>query len=178
MAFSPDGRRALTGSPDGTKRLWDLETGREARVLKGHSGAVWSVAFSRDGRRALSGSTDKTIRLWDLETGQEVRVFKGHSDSVLGVVFSPTRGALHPLPLTVLCACGTWKTGARCACSKATPTQSWAWPLARMGGPRSPAPATRRCGYVSFRQTCVLEAALSVDRGLATAAKNRDRQWY
>jgi len=35
-----------------------------------------------------------------------------------------------------------------------------------------------RAFLVSFRQTCVLEAALSVDRGLATAAKNRDRQWY
>jgi WD40 repeat protein len=29
VAFSPDGRRALTGSYDGTARIWDTATDRE-----------------------------------------------------------------------------------------------------------------------------------------------------
>ncbi len=89
VAFSPDGRLALSGSSDNTLRLWEVETGRSVRVLEGHSASVWSVAFSPDGRLALSGSADNTLRLWEVETGRSVRVLEGHSDSVLSVAFSP-----------------------------------------------------------------------------------------
>src|SRR5208282_5306230 len=50
VAFSPDGKTALSGSGDHTARLWDLATGREIRKFEGHSGEVSSVAFSPDGK--------------------------------------------------------------------------------------------------------------------------------
>ena len=84
VAFSPDGRRIVSGSGDKTIRVWDAETGEEVvGPLKGHSDWVMSVAFSPDGRRIVSGSDDKTIRVWDAETGEEVMgPLKGHSDWV------------------------------------------------------------------------------------------------
>jgi GTPase SAR1 family protein len=66
VAWSPDGRRALSGADDMTVRLWEVESGRCLRVLEGHAGRVWSVAWSPDGWRALSGADDKTVRLWEL----------------------------------------------------------------------------------------------------------------
>src|SRR6187397_2160189 len=51
VAFSPDGRRLLTGSRDKTAKLWDAETGKEIRSFAGHSAEVYGVAFSPDGRR-------------------------------------------------------------------------------------------------------------------------------
>ena len=78
VAFSPDGRYALSGSGDKTLKLWDISTGREIRTFKGHSSRVYSVAFSPDGRYALSGSYDNKLKLWDVSTGREIRTFEGH----------------------------------------------------------------------------------------------------
>ena len=89
VAFSPDGRYALSASPDKTARLWEVSTGKALRTFAGHGDPVLSVAFSPDGRYAATGSKDKTIKLWDVATGKEVRSFSGHKDAVGQVVFSP-----------------------------------------------------------------------------------------
>ena len=89
VAFSPDGRFALSGSFDKTLRLWDVATGKEIRSFAGHTEEVTSVAFSPDGRFALSGSFDNTLRLWDVKTGKEIRSFGGHTREVQVVAFSP-----------------------------------------------------------------------------------------
>jgi WD40 repeat protein len=87
--FSPDGRRILTASTDGTARLWDAETGAPGPVLRGHEGPVRSAVFSPDGRRILTASRDGTARLWDAGTGALGQVLRGHEDWVRSAVFSP-----------------------------------------------------------------------------------------
>ncbi|MDW8079616.1 MAG: hypothetical protein RMJ16_12090, partial [Thermoguttaceae bacterium] len=72
VAFSPDGSKILTGSGDGTARLWDAATGRELRTFQGHTHSVISVAFSPDGSKVLTGSADGTARLWSAATGEEM----------------------------------------------------------------------------------------------------------
>jgi WD40 repeat protein/serine/threonine protein kinase len=89
VAFSPDGKRIVTGSADQTARVWDAETGLEILALKGHQGLVHSVAFSPDGKRIVTGSRDGTAKVWDAEMGQEVPTLKGHRDFVSSIAFSP-----------------------------------------------------------------------------------------
>jgi len=89
VKFSPDGRWVLSGSDDGTVKLWDVVTGKEVRTFAGHTDRISSVAFSPDGRQVLSGSNDETVKLWDMVTGREVRTFTGHTDPVCSVAFSP-----------------------------------------------------------------------------------------
>lgn len=81
FAFSPDGKRVLTGEY-GPVGLWDAETGRHRRMLEGHTAGVWSVEWRTDQRRALSGSHDRTVRVWDTDTGKCLRVLEGHTDDV------------------------------------------------------------------------------------------------
>ena len=63
-SFSPDGARIVTGSGDGTVRIWDAASGEPIAVLAGHLGAVYSAAFSPDGNRILSAANDATGRIW------------------------------------------------------------------------------------------------------------------
>jgi WD40 repeat protein len=88
VAFAPDGKTVLTGSADKTARLWDVATGREIRVVSGHSDRVTAVAFAPDGKTVLTGSADKTARLWNAADGQEVRRYVGHADALSAVAFS------------------------------------------------------------------------------------------
>ena len=56
VAFSPDGKRIVSGSADNTLRLWDVETGKPiGEPLTGHRKEVDSVAFSPDGKRIVWG---------------------------------------------------------------------------------------------------------------------------
>src|SRR5262245_56793793 len=49
VAFSPDGKRIVSGSRDATIKLWDADSGKEALTLTGHTHPITSVAFSPDG---------------------------------------------------------------------------------------------------------------------------------
>src|SRR5260370_12061219 len=58
VAFSPDGRRVVSGSHDGTLRLWDAASGAELHCLRGHENSVNSVAFSPDGRPVVTAACE------------------------------------------------------------------------------------------------------------------------
>jgi WD40 repeat protein/transcriptional regulator with XRE-family HTH domain len=66
LAFSPDGRRLVASSSEGTIATFDTQSGRRlAGPRVAHPEFVHAVAFSPDGRTILSGGDDGTVRLWD-----------------------------------------------------------------------------------------------------------------
>jgi eukaryotic-like serine/threonine-protein kinase len=92
IAFSPDGKRMLTGSYDNALRLWDMP----GRTLKKELSATVmpvSATISRDGRRIAGGFFDHTLRLWDSE-GAPQRPLEGHGLQVTGVAFMPDSALL------------------------------------------------------------------------------------
>jgi WD40 repeat protein/serine/threonine protein kinase len=89
VAFSPDGRRIVTGSADNTAKVWDARTGTALLDLKGHMNQVTSVAFCPDGTRIVTGSADNTATVWDARTATALLDLKGHMNQVTSVAFCP-----------------------------------------------------------------------------------------
>jgi WD40 repeat protein len=88
--FSPDSRRIVTASKDGTARIWSAADGEEVVVLRGHEGPVHWAAWSPDGKRVATASEDRTARVWDADSGREWFTLTGHEGPVYSAVFSPT----------------------------------------------------------------------------------------
>ena len=102
VVISSDGQFALSGSWDGTLRLWDLNSGSTTRRFVGHSKDVLSVAFSVDNRQIVSGSRDKTIKLWNTlgECKYTIQEQEGHTEWV--------SRALSPVTSNPIIVSGGW----------------------------------------------------------------------
>lgn len=90
----PGGRRIITGSWDGSLRLWDLENGTQIGEDwrdEGEKKAVCTIALSPTGGIVTNGITDGTVRLWDVETGKVIAKLTGHTTAVLSVCWSADR---------------------------------------------------------------------------------------
>src|SRR5262249_16913589 len=73
LLFNNDGRILISGSNDGTVRLWETASGKEVRVLEGHRKGISGIALTPDGQTLASGSYDLTLKLWDMGNGKELR---------------------------------------------------------------------------------------------------------
>jgi WD40 repeat protein len=56
------GDKLISGSGDGTIKVWSTDTWAFERTLRGHNDTVESLVMHCD--KLLSGSHDKTIRVW------------------------------------------------------------------------------------------------------------------
>lgn len=77
---SPDGKYIISGSWDGSIRLWN-RNGKLLKVLYSHNGPIYSVTFSPDGKYFASGGLDKNIYIWNQNGELQRKVNTAHSVS-------------------------------------------------------------------------------------------------
>lgn len=93
MAFSGENILA-SGSYDKTIKIWNIDSGKSIRTLRGHTHWVQSITFSSDGQTLVSGSLDKTIKIWNVNTGDCLNTLKEHTGYVRAVACSSQRNIL------------------------------------------------------------------------------------
>jgi WD40 repeat protein len=101
LAFSPDSRHLATctwggnysegvGQPvkqaPNEVKVWDVETGKELRALRGGGLAV---VYRPRGEQLASSNPDGSVQVWDSATGQELFRLGGHSAAVRSLAYSP-----------------------------------------------------------------------------------------
>ena len=126
VAFSPDGKYALTADRDETAKLWSVqEHPALPRLL---TDKVFGVAvLSPDGRYVLTGGEGNAVLLLDATTGVQVKQFTGHTGPEAVLAFSPRRQTY------TVCSCGkirprgfgTWQQGRRCRPSRRAPARAY-----------------------------------------------------
>ena len=90
ISVSPEGNLVITGSYDGTFKIWDISTGKciytnRERLI---SNMTPSCVITSDGDKALTTSRENTLSLWELNTGQEIKKFKGHTKQIMSLAIS------------------------------------------------------------------------------------------
>jgi WD40 repeat protein len=84
--FSQDGSLVMTGSAQGSVKVWDEANGKCLHTLFAHNGEVVSCVFSKHGDLALTASTDETAQVWYLEREECLQTFEAE-DFVNSAVF-------------------------------------------------------------------------------------------
>ncbi|CAE7155930.1 HET-E1 [Symbiodinium necroappetens] len=88
VAFSSCGSFCITGSENGTARVWSTESGVCLRTLCRHSGPVQAASLSPDLKTAITGGCDELARLWCAKTGACLQMLRGHSGVVTCASFA------------------------------------------------------------------------------------------
>ncbi|KFB44867.1 wd-repeat protein [Anopheles sinensis] len=103
VSFDKSGKKCITGSYDRTCRIWNVESGDEEKVLKGHENVVFAVAYNyprwcdnivgaefnpSQSELLATCSMDNTARVFHSETGQEVNLFADHTAEVISARFN------------------------------------------------------------------------------------------
>lgn len=77
------------GNNQGTIYMWDLKSGQQPRILRGHTAKISAITFTNDGQYMASSSYDGSVRLWNVQDLNTLPiVLNDHSTWATYVVFS------------------------------------------------------------------------------------------
>jgi len=86
VCWGPVPNSFVTGSHDGTLKVWDAKSGRCTDTMQGHGGGVYHCAMTRDGKHIISCGTgeSRSVLLWKWGTNKPCADFsKSHRKPVV-----------------------------------------------------------------------------------------------
>ena len=91
LAFRPDGESIALAFADGSVRLWNWRSTKDAKLLGTHGDdiKVWHLVLNPKGSILYSAADDGSIKAWDMDRQQLKSTFRGHSKAVNCLAVSP-----------------------------------------------------------------------------------------
>ncbi|XP_065201622.1 protein qui-1 isoform X2 [Planococcus citri] len=79
FALTYDSLHVITGSKDMSLKVWQVNGGKLAQVLVGHTDQVTCVSVAVTKKSiVVSGSWDTNLIIWDIDTGSDLHLLSGH----------------------------------------------------------------------------------------------------
>ena len=108
LALSPDGQTLASGCDDMICRLWELETGKLLRELRGHepltsyhtASKLYACTFSDDGKYLATADQVGDIIVWEQATGKRVTTIKAPIFWTQRPSWEHTAGGIRTLAFT------------------------------------------------------------------------------
>ncbi|MBI4781798.1 MAG: protein kinase [Oscillatoriophycideae cyanobacterium NC_groundwater_1537_Pr4_S-0.65um_50_18] len=91
LTFSRNGRILISGSSDGSIKLWDLANLSLISTLPGHGWEISAIALDPQGYLLASGSGDGLIQLWEPETDELIANLSEHQDRISALLIHPQK---------------------------------------------------------------------------------------
>jgi len=91
ISFNPQKNIVAAGTANnqGVIYLWNLNTGEQLSVLRGHTGRITKISFSNSGALMASASYDNSVRLWHMDDLKTLPiVFDDHGAWATAVAFT------------------------------------------------------------------------------------------
>ncbi len=88
ISWSSQDLRVVSGSADGTARVWDVNQPGNSILLQQDSGAIGAVAWSPIYPLVAVGNAGGTITLWDVETRRRLSQVAAGSGAILSLAWS------------------------------------------------------------------------------------------
>ncbi|KAK4307492.1 hypothetical protein Pmani_020744 [Petrolisthes manimaculis] len=89
LAWTPEGRRLVTGASSGEFTLWNGLTFNFETILQAHDSSVRTMVWSHNDQWMVTGDTGGFVKYWQTNMNN-VKHFQAHKDPVRGLSFSPS----------------------------------------------------------------------------------------
>ncbi|ENN76209.1 hypothetical protein YQE_07176, partial [Dendroctonus ponderosae] len=89
MAWTPEGRRLVTGASSGEFTLWNGLTFNFETILQAHDSPVRTMVWSHNDSWMVTGDHAGFVKYWQSNMNN-VKVFQAHKEALRGISFSPS----------------------------------------------------------------------------------------
>jgi len=89
VSFSPTSNKFVTCGDDRAVNVFDFESTKMERTLKGHGWDVKACQWHPAASLVASGGKDNLVKLWDPRSGANLATLYGHKSTVTKVAWSP-----------------------------------------------------------------------------------------